>query len=192
MIHAERSVRHTLTPDASHLILAHLAQSANDSARLRANAMEAIRWDPNYAGAHRLLAESYLAEGDRDSAMREAELALDINPLSRDARALLKRMRKGFKTSSPLVEERIARARTLATRGRMDKARRVLRKAIKQSKGPCPECHRALASVYEADRLYKEALDEWQRFIEQTPDREAADQARQQVEVLKQKVAVKQ
>jgi O-antigen ligase/Flp pilus assembly protein TadD len=192
MIHAERSVRHALTPDASHLILAHLAESAGDSARLRANAEEAIRWDPNYAGAHRLLAESYLAEGDRDRAEREAELALDINPLARDARALLKRMRRGFKSSSPLVEERIARGRALAARGRIDKARRVLRKAIERSKGECPECHRALASVYEADKRYKDALDEWQRFIEQTPDREAADQARRQVEVLKQKVAVNQ
>ena len=192
MVHAERSVRHTLTPDASHLILAHLAESANDSARLRANAEEAIRWDPNYAPAHRLLAEYYLAEGDRDRAAREAEHALDINPQARDARALLKRMRKGFKSRSPLVEERIARGRALASRGKVDKARRVLRKAIRQSRGPCPECHRALASVYEADTRYRDAIDEWQRFIEQTPDREAADQARRQVEALKQKVAAKQ
>ena len=192
MIHAGQSVRHTLTPDASHLILAHLAQGANDTARLRANAEEAIRWDPNYAGAHRLLAESYLAEGDRERAAREADLALDINPMARDARALLKRMRNGYKTASPPVEERIARGRALAARGRIDKARRVLRRAISGSKGPCPECHRALASVYEADKRYKDALDEWQRFIEQTPDRAAADQARQQAEALKQKIAVKQ
>ncbi|HEX5733688.1 MAG TPA: O-antigen ligase family protein [Blastocatellia bacterium] len=191
MIHAERSLRHTLTPDASHLVLAHLAQSANDPARLRSNAEEAIRWDPNYASARRLLAESYLAEGDRDRAAREAELALDINPLARDARALLKRMRNGFKTPSPLVEERIARGRALASRGKLDKARRVLRKAISQSGGPCPDCHRALASVYEADGRYNDALDEWQRFIEQKPEGEAADQARRQVEALKQKIAVK-
>ncbi|HET8678187.1 MAG TPA: hypothetical protein VFO63_20460, partial [Blastocatellia bacterium] len=95
-------------------------------------------------------------------------------------------------SSSPLVEERIARGRALAARGRIDKARRVLRKAIERSKGACPECHRALASVYEADNRYKDALDEWQRFIEQTPDRASADQARQQVEALKQKVATKQ
>ncbi|HJQ70331.1 MAG TPA: O-antigen ligase family protein [Blastocatellia bacterium] len=192
MTHAERSVRHTLTPDASRLILAHLAQSAGDAKRLRAEAEEAIRLDPNYAAAHRLLAEAHLAEGDREAAERELALALDINPLSRDARALLKRMRRGFKTSSPVVEERIARARALAARGKTNKARKALRRAVRRSKGPCPECHRALASVYEADNLYKEALAEWQILIEQTTDRAAADQARRQVELLKQKIAIKQ
>jgi putative inorganic carbon (HCO3(-)) transporter len=192
IIHGERAVRHTLTPDASHLLLAYLALIAKDSTRLRDNATEALRWDPNYPSAHWLRAEAYLAEGDRDRAVREAELALDINPSARDALALLKRLRKGFKSPLPLIEERIERGRALAARGKMDKARRALRRAIRQAKGPCPECHRALASVFEQGKLYKSAMDEWQIFIDQTPDLSAADQARQQVEMLRQKIAMKQ
>jgi O-antigen ligase/tetratricopeptide (TPR) repeat protein len=190
IIHGERSLAHTLTPDASHLLLAYLALKADDSTRLRANATEALRWDPLFPSAHSLMAEAYLAEGDRDQAVREAELALDINPSARDARSMLRRLRMGFKKPSPEIEERIERGRGLASAGKTDKARIVLKHAIIRAKGPCPECHSALASVYESAKLYKEAIAEWQIFIKQTPDREAAEQARRQVDMLSQKVDV--
>jgi O-antigen ligase/tetratricopeptide (TPR) repeat protein len=188
LIHGERSVAHTLTPDASHVLLAYLALKADDTARLRDNASEALRWDPLFPGAHSLRAEAYLAEGDRKQTVREAEIALDVNPSAREARGVLKRLRKGFKKSSPEIAERVDLGRRLASAGKTDKARKVLRRAIRQAKEPCPECHSALASVYESAGHYKEAIAEWHIFIKQTPDREAAEQARRQVYALSQKV----
>ena len=190
IIHGERSVAHTLTPDASHLLLAYLALNADDSARLRANASEALKWDPLFPSAHSLMAEAYLAEGDREQAVGEAELALDINPSARGARSLLKRLRTGFKKTSPQIAERIERGRRLASAGKTNKARKVLKHAILRAKGPCPECHSALASLYESSKLYKEAVAEWQIFIKQTPDLKAAEQARRQIDMLSQKVDV--
>ena len=190
IIHGERSAAHTLTPDASHLLVAYLALNAEDSTRLRASASEALKWDPLFPSAHSLMAEAYLAEGDREQAVREAQLALDINPSARGARGLLKRLRIGFKKTSPEMAERIERGRRLASAGKTNKARKVLKRAILRSKGPCPECHRALASLYESGKLYKEAIAEWQLFIKQTSDREAAEQARRQVDMLSQKVDV--
>ena len=188
IIHGERSVAHTLTPDASHLLVAYLALKADDTTRLRANATEALKWDPLFPSAHSLMAEAYLAEGDREQAVGEARLALDINPSARGARSLLKRLRTGFKKTSPEIADRLERGRRLASAGKTDKARKVLKHAILRAKGPCPECHSALASLYESSRLYKEAIAEWQVFIEQTPDPKAAEQARRQVDMLSQKV----
>ncbi len=190
IIHGERSVAHTLTPDASHLLLAYLALKADDSTRLRANAAEALRWDPLFPSAHTLMAEAYLAEGDREQAAREAQLALDISRSARDARGVLRRLRRGFKKRYPRLEERIERGRELASAGKTDKALAVLKHAIRHARGPCPECHSALASTYESVRLYKEAIAEWQIFIEQTPDRASAELARRQVDMLSQKVDV--
>jgi O-antigen ligase/tetratricopeptide (TPR) repeat protein len=182
---AEKSFANTLTPDSSHLLVAYLALQAGDWPLLKTNASEAISRDPYYPAAHRLMAEAYLAEGDREQAAREAQAVLDIIPSSRQARVLLKLVRDGSPKSQ---EKQIKRGLHLAEAGRVAEASAPLERAIRQAGGPCPECHRALATVSEAAGLYSKAAAEWQLFIEQTPDRSAAEQARAKLAALRQKL----
>lgn len=88
---AKGSVRYTLTPDSVHLLLAYLGLLSGDKELLRIHASEAVRLDPNLSNARWLMAEAFLADGDRKQAEREARLARDLNPYSSEARRVLRR-----------------------------------------------------------------------------------------------------
>jgi Tfp pilus assembly protein PilF len=175
---ATRSLRHTLTPDSTHLMLAYLALLGGDTPNLKLHAAEAIRLDPRYANGHWLVAEAYLNEGNNEAALREARLALQINPFSREARSTLKRARGQKKVERGSPQESIEIANSLARIGKTQKARRTLLRAIAKADGPCPECHRALALLYERDGQSKAAAVEWDKFANETPDAQSAQEAR--------------
>lgn len=186
MTHAGRSLAHTLTPDSNYLLLAYLASLSGDVPRLHSYAAEALKWDPRFANSRWLMAEAYLAEGNREQAAREAELALGINPSLRQARIILARARGESEPGHAAIEESIERARGFISAGKPAKAERVLRRAIARSRAPCPECHRLLASIYEAANLYENAIAEWQSFITQAPDRASAQGAASRIDALRQ------
>lgn len=181
---AEKSLAHTFTPDLNYLFLAYLALVTNDAVKLRAYASEAVKRDPNHARTRWILAEAYLAGGDRYRASQEAEIALDLDPTSSEARDVLARA-LGDSTPTPQkIEEAIASATKRAEADNLGKAQRLLRRAIKMSNGQCPDCHRALALVYERGKQYQNAIAEWQIFISQAVDRAAAEEAASRVEAL--------
>ena len=187
MTHAGRSLGHTLTPDSNYLLLAYLASLSGDVPRLHAYAAEALKWDRYFANSRWLIAEAYLAEGDREQAAREAEIALEINPSLRQARIVLARARGESEPGDAPAEESIERARGFITAGKQARAEKVLHRAIARSRALCPECHRLLASIYEAENLYGNAIAEWQSFITQTPDRASAQAAASRIDALRQK-----
>jgi O-antigen ligase len=187
MTYAGRSLAHTLTLDSNYLLLAYLASLSGDVPRLHSYAAEALKWDPHFANSRWLMAEAYLAEGNRDQAAREAELALGINPSMRQAKIILARARGESEPGHATVDESIERARGFISRGKPARAERVLRRAIARSRAPCPECHRLLASIYEAANLYENAIAEWQSFITQAPDRASAERAASRIDALRQK-----
>lgn len=184
--HAQRSLAHTLTPDSSYVLLAYLAFLGGDAERLREFASEAVRWDPKFANARWLLAEAYLAAGDREQAVGEAKFALEIVPSSPQARSALERAQGEFETRRLKLEKAIAHARVMFSKGHLTRAESVLRRAISRSQGQCPECHRLLASIYEADHLYDNAIAEWQTFVAQAPDRVSAEDAEKRISALRQ------
>jgi O-antigen ligase len=187
MTQAGRSLAHTLTPDSNYLLLAYLASLSGDVPRFHAYAAEALKWDRYFANSRWLMAEAYLAEGDREQAAREAEIALEIDPSLRQARIVLARARGESEPGDAPVEESIERARGFISAGEQPRAEKVLRRAIARSHALCPECHRLLASIYEAENLYENAIAEWQSFITQTPDRASAQAAASRIDALKQK-----
>jgi O-antigen ligase len=185
--HAEKSAAHTLTPDSSYVLLAYLALLAGDAQRLGAYAAEAIKWDPNYSDSHWLMAEAYLKEGENEQAAREAELALALHPSSRNAASALARATSESHTYERTVAKIVTRARKLADAGDGEGARRLLLRAIRKSSGPCPDCHSALALVYEMSNSCDEAIAEWQIFMRQDPARAVAEQSQARIEQLRQK-----
>ena len=187
MAHAGKSLAHTLTPDSNYLLLAYLASLSGDIPRLHSFAAEALKWDPRFANSRWLMAEAYLAEGNREQAAREAEIALDINPSLRRARIILARARGESEPGQATLEESIERARSFISADKPAKAEKVLRRAIARSRAPCPECHRLLAYIYEGANLYANAIAEWQSFIAQTPDRATAQAAASRIDALRQK-----
>jgi O-antigen ligase len=91
--HVEKSLSRTLTPDANYTLLGSLALAAGDVNKLQDAAGEAIRWDPYNYYARLLMAEAYLARGDKEAAEREAELAFELRPLSQEVASMLARIR---------------------------------------------------------------------------------------------------
>ncbi|MGA9769516.1 MAG: O-antigen ligase family protein [Blastocatellia bacterium] len=181
------SLPHTLTPDASYILLSYLALRSGNAAELRTWATEAVNCDPYYSNAHWLMAESYLAEGNLEEAKREARIALEINPNSKEAVSALKRSRGVKETARQTVEELLNRGQDDADQGRMKKAQKKITHALRKARGQCAECHRALAAIYETTRQYDKALAEWSSFLEQTSDRAAREKAQSRIESLKQK-----
>ena len=148
-----------------------------------------MKWDPYYPGAHWLMAEAYLAEGNREEAEREASVALDINPNSQEARSALRRARGMKDTAQQSVEELLTRGQKGRRTGHDEEgAQRRSRHAIRKARGQCASCHSALASIYEAERQYDKAITEWRIFLEQSPDRAAREEAQSRIESLKQKL----
>ncbi|MEW6212775.1 MAG: O-antigen ligase family protein [Acidobacteriota bacterium] len=90
---AEKAVAHSLTPEASYMLLAYLARAGRDKPLMKEYAAKAISFDPKFANARLLIAEACLVEGDFEQAEREAQAALRIIPNSRKAKSLLERAR---------------------------------------------------------------------------------------------------
>jgi O-antigen ligase len=205
--HVEASLQHTLTPDLNYSLLASLSLASGDSDRLERAASEAVRWDPNSFQTRSLMTEAYLLRGDRDKAAREAEIALDLYPASRKATALLARatdedtaeefalakrmaqLRGRGRPATRSIEEVIDAARKLAQANNLRKARQKLLTAVQRSDGPCPDCHRELAIIYERMGRNPEAIAHWKAFIEQAPERAATEQVEERVAALRQKDA---
>jgi len=184
---AERSLATTLTPDASYVLLAYLALAQGDNSKLHEYAGKAIDWDPNYFNARWLMAEALLAQGDRDGAALQAQLALWLRPASSEARSILARTRGESLLISPRILGLLERARSLMKRRNFDKAEDLLQRAIRDARGPCLDCHRQLALTYEAAGRYKDAIVEWEIVALGSSNEEEARQARAQIEILKNK-----
>jgi tetratricopeptide (TPR) repeat protein len=184
---AQKSLAHTQTPDLNYLLLAYLALVKGDVVKLHAYADEAARWDPNHSRTRWMLAEAYLASGDRNRAAQEAEIALDLDPTSSEARSVLAEARGENPSLETQIEQIIAQARKKADAGNLDQARRVLDRALRLSNGQCPECHRALAFVYESSNQYQNAIAEWRLFMQEAPDRASAENIASRIEALRQK-----
>ena len=181
---AQMSLPHTLTPDASYVLLAYLALAQGDSGKLHEYAAKAIDWDPNYFNARWLMAEAFLAEGDRDGAAVQARLALRLRPASSEARSVLARARGESPLISPRIQGLVERARSLTERRNFDKAEDLLQRAIRDAQGPCPECHRQLALTYEEAGRNKDAIIEWEKVALAAPNQEEIRQARARIEAL--------
>lgn len=184
---AQRSLPQSLTPDAGYVLLAYLALAQGDNDKLHEYAGKAIDWDPNYFNAHWLMAEALLAEGDRDGAAAQAQLALRLRPASSEARSVLARARGESALISPRIQGLVERARSLMQRRNFDKAEDLLQRAIRDAKGPCPECHRQLALSYEEVARYKDAIVEWELAARESTNREDVEQVRVRVERLRNK-----
>lgn len=184
---AHRSLPHTLTPDASYVLLAYLAFAQGDNSKLYDYAGKAIHWDPNFFNARWLMAEALLAEGDRDAAAAQAQLALRLRPASSEARSVLARARGESPLINPRIQGLVERARSLMERGNLDKAEDLLQRAIRDAGGPCAGCHRQLALTYEQEGRYKDAITEWELFVLASPGQGEAGQARARIESLKNK-----
>jgi O-antigen ligase len=190
MSHAERSLTHTLTPESSYVLLAYLALQLGDADRVFAYASEAVRLDPNFSNSHWLMAEALLARGERKEAAGEARIAIDLSPHSLEAQSAFKRA-GGFPLSADRIEELIRHSRALAEQGRTDRARQLILRAIRRSNGPCADCHSVLASLYETENHYEEAIAEWQAFAREAPDRAVTDRISSRIEMLKQRARQK-
>jgi O-antigen ligase len=90
----EKSIAHSLTPEAGYMLLAYLARAGRDKPLMKEYAAKAIQFDPKFANARLLMAEAFLVEGDFEQAEREAQAALEIIPNSRKAKSMLERARR--------------------------------------------------------------------------------------------------
>jgi tetratricopeptide (TPR) repeat protein len=184
----------------NYTTLASLARQLGDVDKLQYAAEEAVRWDPNNYQTRLLMAEAYLALGEREQAVREAEVALELFPSStvaastlsralgpRSGTAVKRRMRKTTTERKRSVEALIDMERAMAEAGLLEKAQRKLLTAIRRAGGKCADCHQELAMLYEKMGRYPDAIAQWERFIEQAPERAAADQIKARIEELRQK-----
>jgi tetratricopeptide (TPR) repeat protein len=203
--HTERSLAHTITPDLNYSLLATLAMALGDVNKLRDAASESVKYDPNNYRTRWLMAEAYLARGEKEKAAREAEIALELYPASMEAAGALARALGGNMTNDSAAvniiaqarnrrtnrehsaEELVEAARGLSQKGEFQRARIKLITAIGRAEGPCPDCHRELAMVYEKMGRYSDAITEWETFIQQSPDPATVEQVKARIETLKQK-----
>jgi regulator of sirC expression with transglutaminase-like and TPR domain len=58
--------------------------------------------------------------------------------------------------------------------------------AVGRANGPCPECHRELAIVYEKMARNAQAITEWETYIAQDPESASAGHIKERLERLKQ------
>ena len=208
--HVEKSLSYTLTPDLNYSLLGSLELAAGDVDKLQDAASEAIKWDPYNYYTRILMAEAYLARGQKEQAEREAELAFELRPLSPDVASTLARARGSNPADDSAAVAAVAEARNarpnlrrdaeelievgrkLAQAGKLKQAQIKLVTAIGRANGPCADCHRELAFVYEKMGRYSDAITEWQTYMTQAPERASAEQIGARVEGLKQKSTPKQ
>lgn len=184
---ALKSVAHTLTPESVYVLLAYLAWQDGNIQDLRDFASEAIRWDPNFFNSRWLMAEALLAEGDKEGAVREARLALQLRPGNSESISVLARARGDSEDLSPRIQGLVERARLLLEKNNIAKAQELLEKAIQFSTTPCPVCHRELALVYEATDRRENAIKEWQEYAREAPQRAVVEKVSEHIETLKQR-----
>ncbi|HSF24243.1 MAG TPA: O-antigen ligase family protein, partial [Blastocatellia bacterium] len=181
-----RPLAHTLTPELVHVMLAYLASTASDHARLREYASGALRWDPNNYEGHLMLARSYMAQGEKEKAVAEAELALEIKPSSSEALHLKQKASRSTTLPKSVIERIIKRSQARAKAGDTRTARASLLRAIRLAESPCPECHRELALVYEKENLRAEAIAEWQKYLQLAVSAADAQLVRERIAALEQ------
>jgi O-antigen ligase/tetratricopeptide (TPR) repeat protein len=184
-LEARESLKHTLTPDSSYVLLAYIALARGDSASLDAYSSEALKWDPNYYITHWLKAEAHLGNGFRDRASIEGHLALGLNPSSREAESVVQRAMMKKNSDKTTVGDLTERCSKLATKGRVEKALAKITRALCSPARVSPECHRSLALVYEAAGTYERAVAEWEIFMSEYPERAAREQIPLRVQRLK-------
>lgn len=202
--HVEKSLAHSFTPEMNYSLLGTLALAAGNVDKMRSAAAAAVSLDPNNYYMRWLMAEAYLASGENERAAREAEIALDLYPASLEAASTLARARgsnpadtaalamlaearnarPGVKRSA---EELIEIGRKLSQTGKLKKAQIKLVTAIGRANGPCADCHRELAVVYEKMGRYSNAIAEWESFVWQSSSRVSADQVKAHIEELRTK-----
>jgi O-antigen ligase len=188
MSHATQSLRHTNTPDSNYALLAYLALQLGHPEEVFAYASQAVRTDPNFSNSHWLMAEAHLARDEPELAAAEAQLALSLNPNSGEARRALKRA-NGVPPATDKPEKYIRYAQDLAGKGNVEKARRVLLRALRRSGNHCADCHNALASLYETENRYPEAIAEWKAYSLEAPERALAEKIAQRIERLQRQAA---
>ncbi len=186
---AEASLAHTLAPESNYVLLAYLSLIKGDTARLGAFASEAVKWDASYPAARWLMAEYYLAQGDRERAAREAEIALSLKPASRRAAKALARAAGEGRVFELTSKKSVERALRLAEAGRVEQAERTLLRALRKSVIPCAECRRALAEVYEIAGSCGKAVSEWQEFMRADASPESVELAQRRIEIAKRRMA---
>lgn len=185
MTHAERSLSHSLTPEANCVLLAYLAFVADDKEKLRDYAEQAVRWDPKLFSARWLMAEAMLAEGDRSKAESNAQIAVALNPSSLEAHLTLARVQD---TSGPFdrrIQYLLMRAQKAQRKGKLALAQSYLLRSVREPSPPCPPCHRALAVLYETEERWEAAIAEWQTFSRETTDPATREQADSRIERLR-------
>jgi len=185
IINAQRSLAHTLTPDSSCVLMAYLSLLAGDGVRVKQFASDAVSYDSKFANSRWLLAEGHLAVGEREQAIAEAKSSLDLKSALNRSRFVIERAQGEDETRRQKKEKALASAREVINRGNPEKAKVILLRLISKSPSPCPECHSELASLYEAEHLYEQAIAEWQIFIAQTPDRASAKDAEKHISALR-------
>ena len=203
--HVEKSLARTFTPEMNYSLLGTLALAAGDVNKMRYAANAAVNLDPNNYYMRWLMAEAYLVSGENERAEHEAEIALDLYPASLEAASTLARAR-GLNPADDsaaveiLAEARNARrnlkrsaedlieiARKLSQMGKLKKARIKLVTAVDRANGPCADCHRELAIVYEKMGRPSGAITEWESFVRQSSNAAPADQAKAHIGELRAK-----
>ncbi|MEK6288870.1 MAG: tetratricopeptide repeat protein [Acidobacteriota bacterium] len=162
-----------------------MALTSGDIPKLKRFASEAVEWDPNYYAARWLLGEAYLAEGERELAREQAEIALSLNPTSREAGALLKRASEDQCVPDRPPEEVVRRCRALTQSGNTQKALLKLLRTIDELRDARERCPDELQPRYETTPLYEEVMAEWQTLIRDEPDAPRLETIRKRIEVLK-------
>src|SRR5215471_2527470 len=181
---AKHSLLHSMSPDSSYVVLAYLSLLSGDSGSLHEYASKAVQWDRNFTNSHWLLGEAFLAEGDYDGAEHEAMTAIDLNGSSPQAVSLLSRTRGRGQAEEPPVDETLRAARGYIEKGKFDRARRLISRAMARSRDECPDCHRELASLYEAQGYYESAAAEWRNVAKLSREPRAQQEAAGHIEAL--------
>jgi O-antigen ligase len=187
--HAAKALPHSFTPDSNHLLLAYIAWLSGNPTELKSSAAEAVRLDPYFANARWLMAQSLMAEGLYDEASQQAELAMELNPHLLEAKLAFRKARQNSSAKADLINQYRARSQKAAELGDVQKARRLLLRAVKVSDNACAECHRSLALLYESNHQYDEAIAEWNLFLKAAPERAAGEKVGERVKLLAQKIA---
>ena len=188
MTEAQASLPHTLTPDSSYLLLAYLAGHLRQTEMMLTYAAEAIKCDPNSSNTHWMMAEAHLAEQDLEAANREAKLSLELDPRSEQAREIFKKTRNKSDLME-IVQRSIRNSQELVNAGKFRNAQRKLLRALRLSEGKCPDCHKALGALYEAEHLYQDAISELQLYAGESPAEAMADGTSSRIERLKKAAA---
>lgn len=188
-LHAAKSLPHSFTPDSNYLLLAYIAWLSGKTGELKSSAEEAVRLDPYYANTRWLMAQAYISEGLYEEAAEQAELAMELNPNLLEAKSAFRKARQNSSSKEQLIKKYIARGNHAAESGDMQKAKRLLLRALQISNNTCADCHRSLALAYETNHQYDEAIAEWNQFLQQAPERATTEKVPERVKDLTRKIA---